>query len=153
MPNIIALTHIETEKYHNITEAYHKVNEAKSTDQIHTWMLQLKWSCPNVTDDEQLHGCADNKSTACGCQRLAVAAFWKLKKGHNYVNKKMEDYFPYWYGFPFWYWTTSLEFQVFIFGKTRDIRKCPSFRMTPRRRRQGNDYTSMFSSKTAQLKN
>ena len=28
VPNIMALTYIETEKYHKISEAYHKVNEA-----------------------------------------------------------------------------------------------------------------------------
>ena len=28
-PRIMALTYVETEKYHKISEAYHKVNEAK----------------------------------------------------------------------------------------------------------------------------
>ena len=43
-----------------------------------------------------------NKSTACGCQRSTEVAFRKflVEKGHNFV-KKMEDYLPYQYGFPF----------------------------------------------------
>ena len=39
--SVMALTHIETEKYHKISEVY-IVNEAKAIGQIHTQLLLLK---------------------------------------------------------------------------------------------------------------
>ena len=45
----------------------------------------------------------NNKSTACGCQCLAVAAFrkFKLKKGHNFVKKNWRITSPTGMGSPF----------------------------------------------------
>ena len=66
----------------------------------------------------------------------------KSKKGHYFVKKF--GGLP-----PFLVWVSLLivnnysEFQVNIFSKNSDIRKCPSFRTTPP--------TSPFSSKTAEL--
>ena len=59
-PSIMVLTLIGPEKYHKVSEACHKVDEAKKLI-------------------ECIHGGGGgNKSTACGCQRLAVAAFRKF---------------------------------------------------------------------------
>ena len=42
-----------------------------------------------------------HKSIACGCQRSAVAAFRKFKKGITLSKKKLEIIFPTGMGSPF----------------------------------------------------
>ena len=74
-----------------------------------------------------------NKSTACGCQHLAVAAFKKKsksKKGHNFV-KKIEGLPPLLVWVPLLIVNNYSEFQVHIFSNNRNIRKCQKFHTTP----------------------
>ena len=37
----------------------------------------------------------------CQSFRMATPKNSMSKMGHNFVKKKLEDYLPYWYGFPF----------------------------------------------------
>ena len=69
----------------------------------------------------------------------------KSKKGHNFVKKHWRITSHTGMGPPF----DSAEFKVNIFSNNRDIRNVKVF--ARRRRCQGYDNTSTFSSKTAEM--
>ena len=71
----------------------------------------------------------EKKSTACGFQRSALAAFSPkiyVQTGHNYSKKNFE-LSPLFLHIPLLIVNIHFEFQVYMFSNGRDMTKCLSF--------------------------